>query len=46
MARYHKPGKGSTKKRPTAAPLIGCALVILLLLGFLTWTFSSALSLD
>lgn len=43
MARYRKPGKGQRKQAAPKAPLIGCVLIIVLALVFLTWALSGVL---
>ena len=43
MARYRKPGKGHAKQAPTKAPLVGCVLVVILAIAFMTWALSGVL---
>ena len=43
MARYKKPGKGAPKAAPSKAPLVGCVLIIVLAIAFMSWALSGVL---
>ena len=45
MARWKKPGKGTSAKKPSGiAPILGCGLFIFLVLLFMSWALSGVLN--